>query len=55
VKLAQAIVDDDVRHLRWLQDRLGADILDAIVVSTGPYAYRRPDGIGVISAALLGI
>lgn len=55
VKLAQAIVDDDVRHLRWLQDRLGADILDAIVVSTGPYAYRRPDGIGVVPAALLGI
>ena len=30
-------------------------ILDAVVVSTGPYAYRRPDGIGVVPAALLGI
>ena len=55
VKLVQAIVDADVRHLRWLQARLGADMLDAIVVTTGPYAYRRPDGIGVVPAALLGI
>jgi predicted AAA+ superfamily ATPase len=54
VKLAQAIVDEDVRHLRWLRDRLGADLLDAIVVSTGPTAYRREDGIGVVPAALLG-
>ena len=54
VKLARAIVDHDVRQLRWLQDRLGADLLDAIVVSTGAYAYRRPDGIGVVPAALLG-
>lgn len=55
VKLAQTIVDDDVKHLKWLQDRLGADVLDAIVLSTGPYAYRRPDGIGVVPAALLGL
>ncbi len=54
VKLARAIVDDDVKHLRWLQGRLGADLLDTIVISTGPYAYRRPDGIGVVPAALLG-
>jgi len=26
----------------------------AIVVSTGPFAYRRADGIGVVPAALLG-
>jgi hypothetical protein len=29
-------------------------VLDAIVVTTGTDAYRRPDGIGVVPAALLG-
>ena len=54
-KLSATIRDDDVRHLRWLKGRLGADLLDAIVINTGPYAYRRPeDGIAVIPAALLG-
>lgn len=54
VKLAHTIRDDDVRHLRWLRDQLGDDVLDAIVVTTGGDAYRRPDGIGVVPAALLG-
>jgi hypothetical protein len=25
-----------------------------VVITTGPYAYRRPDGIAVVPAALLG-
>jgi hypothetical protein len=54
VKLARTVADADVRHLRWLSDRLGEDLLDAIVVTTGETAYRRPDGIGVVPAALLG-
>lgn len=54
VKLAHTVGDDDVRHLRWLRDQLGDDVLDAIVVTTGTDAYRRPDGIGVVPAALLG-
>ncbi len=54
VKLAATVDDDEVRHLRWLQDRLGTDLLDAIVITTGSHAYRRPDGIGVVPAALLG-
>jgi hypothetical protein len=54
VKLAHTIRDDDVRHLRWLRDQLGDGVLDAIVVTTGTDAYRRPDGIGVVPAALLG-
>jgi predicted AAA+ superfamily ATPase len=55
VKLAQTITDDHVRHLVWLRDQIGPDLLDAIVVSTGPEAYRRQDGIAVVPAALLGI
>lgn len=54
VKLARTVGDHDVRHLRWLADRLGDDLLDAVVVSTGGDAYRRRDGIAVVPAALLG-
>ncbi len=53
VKLTPA-ADRDTRHLRWLRDRLGKDLLDAAVITTGRHAYRRPDGIAVIPAALLG-
>lgn len=53
VKLSATIRDDDVRHLQWLRSRLGAQLLDALVVNTGPAAYRRPDGIGVVPAAMI--
>lgn len=54
VKLGTTITSDDVRHLVWLQEQLGDDLVDAIVVCTGAEAYRRPDGIGVVPLALLG-
>ena len=54
VKLTSSAGDEDVVHLRWLRDQLGDDLLDAAVITTGPYAYRRQDGIAVIPAALLG-
>lgn len=54
VKLAHTVRDDDLRHLRWLQDQLGDGVLDAVVVTTGSDAYRRRDGIAVVPAALLG-
>ncbi len=54
VKLAPTVDDHDIRHLVWLRDRLGADLLDAVVITTGEQAYRRADGIGVVPAALLG-
>jgi hypothetical protein len=54
VKLNPVVNDDDVRHLRWLQQELGADVVDAAVITTGRQAYRRVDGIAVIPAALLG-
>ena len=53
VKLSSTIDDRDVRHLRWIQDRLGPQVLDAIVLTIGPDAYRRPDGIAVVPLALL--
>ena len=54
VKLSPAVDDHDVGHLRWLGERLGDDLLDAMVITTGRSAYRRPDGIAVVPAALLG-
>ena len=53
VKLSSTVVDRDVRHLRWLSERIGSGLLDAAVITTGAHAYRRRDGIGVIPAALL--
>ncbi|MFZ4737619.1 MAG: ATP-binding protein [Bradymonadia bacterium] len=54
VKLARTISDADVRHLHWLREQIGDDLLDAVVIHTGPEAYRRADGIAVVPAALLG-
>jgi uncharacterized protein len=54
VKLHPVVTDKDVGHLRWLREQMGADLLDAAVVTTGADAYRRPDGIAVVPAALLG-
>jgi len=55
VKATPEVDSMDVRHLRWLRGKLGDDLLDAIVVNTGPAAYRRrEDAIAVVPAALLG-
>lgn len=54
VKLGGAATDRDVRHLLWLQNELGDALTDAVVLTTGKTAYRRPDGIAVVPAALLG-
>ena len=53
VKLAGTVSDDDTAHLRWLAKHLGPDLVDAIVINTGPRAYRRTDGIGVVPLGLL--
>lgn len=54
VKLGSVPDADAVRHLTWLKDQMGIDLLDAVVITTGVQAYRRPDGIAVVPAALLG-
>ncbi|MXY03837.1 MAG: ATP-binding protein [Acidimicrobiales bacterium] len=54
VKLGAEVTGHDTRHLRWLRDRLGPALIDALVVTTGAHAYRDDDGIAVIPAALLG-
>lgn len=53
IQLSETIDSKDVRHLKWLQEKLGEDLVDSIVVNTGKHAYRRKDGIAIIPAALL--
>ena len=53
VKLANTVTDSDTKHLHWLAERMGDKLLDAIVINTGPNAYRRPDGIAVVPLGLL--
>jgi uncharacterized protein len=54
IKSAQSVSDDDGKHLRRLRKQAGDAMLDAIIVSTGPLAYRRKDGTGVTPLGLLG-
>ncbi len=54
VKLVEVPDNRDLQHLRWLSEKLGPDLLDAVVITTGPEAYRREDGIAVVPLALLG-
>jgi predicted AAA+ superfamily ATPase len=53
VKFAPTVSDADCKHLIWLREKLGEDLADAMVVTTGALAYRRNDGIAVVPAALL--
>jgi uncharacterized protein len=54
VKLARTVSNDDLRHLKWLKEKLGDRVLDQVIITTGPQAYRREDGIAVVPLALLG-
>jgi len=53
VKMSPVVTDADVRHLAWLRTLLGGRLADALVLNAGNIAYRRPDGVAVIPAALL--
>jgi uncharacterized protein len=53
-KLSAMPREDSVKHLAWLARQIGDELLDAVIVTTGKEAYRRPDGIAVVPAALLG-
>lgn len=54
VKPAESVGDHDTRHLAWFADRLGDDLIDRVIVTTGRFAYRRPDGVAVVPLALFG-
>lgn len=54
IKLTAAADRADTAQLRWLRDKLGDRLVDSVLVTTGPYAYRDQDGIAIVPAALLG-
>ncbi|MDY3127850.1 MAG: DUF4143 domain-containing protein [Corynebacterium sp.] len=54
VKAARAIRDEDVKHLLWLKEQLGDEIVDLVVLYSGSIAYRRQDGVAVIPLSLFG-
>ena len=54
VKFARVPDERDFKHLLWLKKKIGDELIDAVMVTTGSRAYRRSDGIAVVPAALLG-
>lgn len=54
VKLTQTVAREEVKHLIWLREQLGDQLLDSAVVCVSPFAYRRKDGVAVVPLALLG-
>ena len=54
VKLADRVEDVDVKHLQWLRNRTGKDLIDAVVIYAGQHAYRRSDDVAVVPLALFG-
>ncbi|MDO5672536.1 MAG: DUF4143 domain-containing protein [Actinomycetaceae bacterium] len=54
VKLSNTVTDRDVAHLLWLKKQMPTRVIDMVILNTGPYAYRRKDGVAVIPLALLG-
>jgi predicted AAA+ superfamily ATPase len=54
VKLARSVSIHDGKHLTWLKQKLGDRVLDQVIITTGPTAHRREDGIAVVPLALLG-
>lgn len=54
VKLADRVEDTDVKHLHWLRDRIGEDLIDAIVIYAGELAYRGRDDVAVVPLGLVG-
>ena len=53
IRLKATVKQSDLRHVEWLGNTIGPDLIDSAVTTTGTDAYRRSDGIAVIPAALL--
>jgi len=55
VKLSGIVRPTDVRNLNWLEESTNNLVIDKVLINTGSYAYRRPDGVAVIPLSLLGV
>lgn len=54
VKLASAVDPRDSKHLNWLERQIGDRLIDKVIINTGPFAHRLPDGTAVVPLGLLG-
>lgn len=54
VKLSSSATGQDTKHLTWLESEIGDQLIDKVIVNTGPFAHRLPDGTAVVPLALLG-
>jgi len=55
VKSKAKIEGKDVANLHWFEQKVKEEYdVVKLVVHTGPYAYKRPDGVIVVPLALLG-
>ena len=53
IKLTSAVEPKDVKQLKWLQSELGDQLIDAVVIYSGRFAYRA-NGIAYVPLAMLG-
>ena len=54
IKLSATVTDHDVRHLHWLGDKIGDQLIGKVVLTTGADAFQRADNVAVVPLALLG-
>lgn len=45
IKASSAPKRDDARHLHWLREELGSQVIASILLHTGPYSFELEDGI----------
>ncbi len=55
IKAKGAVDPADARHLVWLRDQLGDQVIAAAVLHTGPARYRLADGVDAIPICSLWI
>jgi hypothetical protein len=55
IKIGRTVESEDIKHLLWLKEKMKTDLLDMMLIHTGPQAYRRKDGIAVVPASLLSL
>jgi predicted AAA+ superfamily ATPase len=54
VKLGVAPPPRAVKHLNWLETKVGDTLIDKVGITSGEFAHRLPDGTAVVPLALLG-
>ena len=54
VKMTSAPTAADAKHLHWLGALIGDQLIDKVLLTTAPGAYRTRDGVAVVPLALLG-